>query len=508
MYEYEQKKKTADKRAGGIIQRYLIIKTDDYTDRYYCAKRTHPETAGKVMEDTITAIAVKMLDELDAKRRTLIRGSEEDTYLKEIEEQIIQDPGGKLRSQIRAWIADEAGSASKNLDFGKKFQPRAYKNYYEAALALTGWVNAKPGRQEEKEKAEEILKDPAVSYHLDSVFMKLKHYIDTHTNKSTITSEIQAKSAVTHKMDGTPLAKPAVWTLYKSYFSGKGNRHELPDYWAVLNDPKAYDIRQKTGVLHDLMHYFYEKSGDELLFKGLHFDATTLAGRRPYDRPDNSQIRGDRKLVKGGGGHLNLRDPNVVKFSAEETSPSYEYARRKHLPMYARHSFSAARMMGLAREAGAKKEEIAAVGWAIMAYWRRHYDHTQIPYHTAHEIMDFAPAFGIAYDLDDRFAGFKVLSDDFPRFLYMQVKAGDTRAARAIIAYHKSPFNAAKYLLQNKELWTNEEIMKFLSTTFLPLEEFLQFTPYSLREFFQYNENTQKLFHRLPKERQDHVRKL
>ena len=122
--------------------------------------------------------------------------------------------------------------------------------------------------------------------------------------------------------------------------------------------------------------------------------------------------------------------------------------------------------------------------------------------------MDFAPAFGIAYDLDDRFAGFKVLSDDFPRFLYMQVKAGDTRAARAIIAYHKSPFNAAKYLLQNKELWTNEEIMKFLSTTFLPLEEFLQFTPYSLREFFQYNENTQKLFHRLPKERQDHVRKL
>ncbi len=36
-------------------------------------------------------------------------------------------------------------------------------------------------------------------------------------------------------------------------------------------------------------------------------------------------------------------------------------------------------MMGLAKQTGAKPEEISAVAWAIMAYRRIQYDHTKFP---------------------------------------------------------------------------------------------------------------------------------
>lgn len=72
-------------------------------------------------------------------------------------------------------------------------------------------------------------------------------------------------------------------------------------------------------------------------------------------------------------------DPASVIYSNEEESDSYQFARRHNLPMYGRHSYSAARMMGLAKQTGAKPEEISAVAWAIMAYRRIQYDHTKFP---------------------------------------------------------------------------------------------------------------------------------
>ncbi len=47
--------------------------------------------------------------------------------------------------------------------------------------------------------------------------------------------------------------------------------------------------------------------------------------------------------------------------------------------MYGRHSYSAARMMGLAKQTGAKPEEISAVAWAIMAYLLMHPELWDIP---------------------------------------------------------------------------------------------------------------------------------
>ena len=74
--------------------------------------------------------------------------------------------------------------------------------------------------------------------------------------------------------------------------------------------------------------------------------------------------------------------------------------------MYGRHSYTAARMMLIAQKSGGTQDEISALAWSTMAYWRLNYDHRSIPYHTLHEIMDLTPElFGINYDIDNRFKG-------------------------------------------------------------------------------------------------------
>lgn len=488
-----------------VVQRYLIIKDKDYTEEYYNNKREAPDEAETKLKSEITGIAREMIKELDDRRKRPGIKAEDYTYITNLINQICKDAGGELRTQTERWIKDEVGTPGSNIDFGKKFQPRAYRTFYEAALALTGWVNAKPGRREEKTKALEIMKDKAISYHLDTVFMRLMGLIGRHSKKDEIIREIKVEGKITNTK-----REDVKWTVYRSYFARKAGTHRLPPHWDVLESPSNYNIEEKIGVLHDLMHYFLEKFGSNYLIGGLDFTATTLYGRKPYRRPESSQIRGDMWAVKDGRGHLDLTSPDQVKFSTEEGDESYEYARRKHLPMYGRHSYSAARMMGLAKKSGATEEEIASVGWAIMAYWRVCYDHTSLPYHTAHEIMDFSPAFDIEYNPERRFAGYeRIKGDNFLRFLFREIIIGDEyvadRAADAVIIYFPTEFETARSLLMHPELWDNGKIMSFLSTTILPIEEFKRLPTTELREFFQYNLHTQGLFKKLPKEKKDYV---
>lgn len=257
------------------------------------------------------------------------------------------------------------------------------------------------------------------------------------------------------------------------------------------------------------MHYFLEKFGDRFLFKGLHFQATTPDGRKDYVRPDKPQIRGNRKAAKAGAKPLDLtqkpkdQKPDVI-YSTEENNPAYQYARREHLPMYGRHSYSAARMMGLAKQTGACEEEISAVGWAIMAYWRLHYDHTTIPYHTAHEIMDFTPAFGLGYGPANRFAGFEhIRGENFLRFL--KEHASEPRAFQALRAYYDNDFDRVSYLLKNADLWKNDHVREYLLNTLPSIQEFTQLPAGLLYDFFIYDTITLSCLYKLDKEKQQHV---
>lgn len=491
------------------IQRYLIVGNEDLTREYkeralaLSGVDTDAQDAA-LLNNGITILAIRMINALD---QTVERD-------RQLIDAIRADAGGKLRRQLGKWVEDKVGAPSNsNPDFGRKNQPRVYKDYKDLAIALVGWVDAKTGRHLEKEHATRIQGNDAISYHLDSVLLKLNRLVGTHAMASTIYAELASpQTAIVRE------GKPHKWNIYQNYFAGKGAQKELPsEYVRVMQQPANYDVREKIGILHDLMHYFYEKKQqdstvDILTLPALSASVLSASGgteRQPYSRPNNGQIRHTmldaQKLVKPE--HM-PGQADSVGVSDEEAHPSYQYARVKKLPMYGRHSGSAARMMAIARRDGGRAEEVSAVGWAIMSYWRRNYDHTSIPYHTTHEIMDFAPDFDVDYNPDDRFAGLSKFTDaSFIATLQRYILASPADRDVAKLITKDTPFNIAKFFLANKALWSNASVMNFLKTTALPQVEFEQLPPPQLREFFNFNAETRAILPLLSPERRAHVAK-
>lgn len=534
--------------SGAVLQRYLIVGDKDVT-RWYkemAAAETGADKDTKIrdnLNNAITTIAVAMIGSLDT------------TNVGEAAmiEAIKQDNGGKLRAQLAKWIKDEKGTQSgkSHPTFGAKSQTRVYDTPKDLTLALLGWVNAKTRRHQEKDYAREIQANDAVSYHIDSVLLNINAKIEGAANKNDIR---------THLSQPTTAVGGKIWGTYKYYFANAGRGHGtlLPDdFNDVLNNPGNYDVRQKTGVLHDLMQYFYDRGENTFIEANPNMQATELqadgvsSARVNYNRPKNSQIRDqqmDGGLVKPEHVPGAPGGSNPVEVSQEEQHASYKFARKHNLPMYGRHSYTAARMISVAQKTGATKEQMSAVAWATMSYWRLNYDHTSIPYHTLHEIMDFLPSYGIDYDPMNAEQGKEVFSDenfietlkrdaklnmtdrDFQKFIN---KAGSSVATEFFLndntlwangvvgtflsntmnandistfAHTNGYFRTAEILLSNNGFFSNQNVLNFLMTTVLPDDEFLQLDPGRLREFFNYNEDTRNIFAKIPENRQQHVR--
>ncbi len=530
--------------SSSVVQRYLIIGTYDVTSNYYEILRdrqkanTQKESEGQdsnlqviLLDECIEIITQQMLIAIE---KNMTSNNEQDVYfirlrdsIEQMRDQPNQGLGLVLREQLKKWILDDVGNkkTSRNVMFGQKYQPHAYRSYYDLAVALVGWVEAKEGRGEEKGVAREILEDEAIGYYLTSVLKRLNNAISCDFN-SEIIGEIYGEKRIEHTSLGVELSEPIYWTIYKSYYDRRNDTdNALPNYEEVLQNPEGYSIREKIGILHDLMHYFLGKFGDGFLLRNLSedFTATMLSGRQKYDRPKNTQIWGDREKAKKGEKPLILKEiaergqkPNVI-YSDEEQHPSYQYARRMQLPMYGRHSFSAARMMGLAKQTGAKPEEISAVAWAIMAFWRIHYDHTNIPYHTAHEIMDFTPAFGIGYNPEKRFAGLERIRGkgflEYLKEIIKDTKANDEekeRALGALLSYDQNDFERVEYLLENHGLWDIQEVMNFLQEKLKSLssDEFKQLSFDHLKAFFDHNDASRSILEQLDSGKEEYVQEM
>jgi len=419
--------KNAQKSTGELgsktIQRYLIVGADDFTRWYkdqWDSYNGDPQQDDKTTADlnqSITDIAISMIGELD----------DTDPVEQQMILDIQTDAGGLLRHQITKWIEEKPGQAGATAKshpvFGRKSKTRAYENYKDLAYALLGWVKAKPGRRQEKALAARVQTGDAqnaIDYHLNSILEKIKDWIVGHVSAQQIANDLHTPGLISGHD----------WNIYQNYLNipAFGAGTTLPgSYTDVINNPQNYDVREKTGILHDIMHYFMEKySADNSInlvddvggLSATVTDQTAPNGikREIYNRPDNTQIRPNqqdaRGLVKPEAmpGSVAL-DPKI-KVSKEEQDESYKLARSKSLPMYGRHSFSAARMMRMVQQSGGTQTEISAMAWSIMSYWRTKYDHTSIPYHTLHEIMDFLPEYGGVYDVDNPHAGIDLFTQN------------------------------------------------------------------------------------------------
>ena len=371
------------------IQRYLIIGDRDYTRE------------SRAPGADLNGIVDALYDQMEAAL------NQADQYENEVYLFIHANAGGLVKRQIAKWIEDRQGEARADgkgtPEFGRKQQGRSYGNLVDAAKAIYGWVAAKPGRHREKQLANEVLGNDVVNLQINSLFKKIRLWIAGKGNAAAIEAELDADNPA-----------DAEWDDYRRYFNRNPvgvalgmqiNSRFLP----VLNNPENFNLRIKIATLHDIMKYFMDDTGtagEGMLNEGgvPTLKATVRNGYfshelTGHDRPTGSRV--PRNAINRTLVPQNLaaeRAAGRLTNSEEESSPAFKYARQHQIPMWARHSFTAARMMHLSKEVGGDKGEISAVAWSIMAFWRKHYDHRQIPYHTLHEVMDFAPAFGVDYD--------------------------------------------------------------------------------------------------------------
>lgn len=500
------------------IQRYLIVGTDDLTRWYkekwqsYTGQLDQEARTTADLNVLITQVAIQMVASLNSANPV------ENQMILDIK----ADAGGLLRRQITKWIEEKPGAAGASAKshpvFGRKSQTRAYENFKDLAFALLGWVKAKPGRRQEKalaNRAQTGDASDAIGYHLDSALIKIREWVNGHARSLQISADL-----------GTPAPVAGhSWNIYQNYFNnvaGLGARTTLPArYLDVLNNPQNYDVREKTGILHDIMHYFMEKySVDNTInlvdnVGGLSAtvpDPIHASGmkREVYARPENTQIRDNQKdaqgLVKPEAMPGSLAVDPKIKVSKEEQHDSYKLARSKGLPMYGRHSFTAARMMRMVQQSGGTPTEISAIAWSIMSYWRNNYDHRSIPYHTLHEIMDFLPEFGGTYDVNNPHAGIDLFTNaGLIQSLHTSILAAPNKRDIDKLVATDTPVNNAAWFLSNHALWANADVMNFLSTTVLPDGDFMTLNRVHLQQFFNYNVHTRHLKTLIPVARRNYV---
>ena len=369
------------------VQRYLIVGDHDYTDDANVQLTPLATVTTTVYGRILAAMAPAHFGEGTPEHamRVFLNG----------------DGAVVSRRQLSKWVEDHQGLRHErsHLDFGRKHQARVYDNYVDLGRALYGWVKAKPGRKEEKFLATQVQASPVVEAHLDAVLTLIHTWVN-HPSRDAMRVVLSQDN---------PVPGDAAWANYRNWFNHEAHipaRLRLPgNFMTVLANPSAHPQRVKIAVLHDVMKYV-ESVGQLADAPALHATTPAEVPRQAYDRPNTSGIernpitRGRVLDVVAARADNLLHTHRGVRSSTEETHPTYIYARRHNIPMWARHSHTAASMLAFTRQVGGDAPQMWAVADATMAFWRKDFDHrSRFPYHTLHEIQDFTPDFGMGdYD--------------------------------------------------------------------------------------------------------------
>ncbi|MGW5641395.1 hypothetical protein ACWEV3_04010 [Saccharopolyspora sp. NPDC003752] len=326
-----------------------------------------------------------------------------------------------LEPQLFKWAAGTPGArgAKSHPQFGAKQQDRDYHTYTDLALALSGWMRAKPARHDEKELARNVKDNSDVELHLEILLTRVRAIVeDRRAEERSPTGPFRWEYIRQELETGTTLQPDAggnrQFGHYQHYFDqviqGKAEiPAEIRDQlrtringgmWKALEAPEQFSFRDKIVVLHDLMEYFGKHqrwnpptAGNDVIADQHGQNLTTTAIDDHGNRVRADEDRGQESTVLPGGKVKN--HPSTRRESAEST----RLARRHDIPVWAGSSFTAMRMLNLAKSAGGTIEEISAVAWGIFAFWRLDYDHSfELAYHTLHEVMDIAQNFGVPYN--------------------------------------------------------------------------------------------------------------
>ncbi|MFG2526259.1 hypothetical protein [Streptomyces sp. NPDC048527] len=300
-------------------------------------------------------------------------------------------------------------SIGQHPDFGAKLSDARYNNATELARGLSGWVEAKENRHNEKLLAQQIFADGQVEELIDVLLARIWRRLPDLPNADLITSELA--SGVSSFEPDRRLGQ------YVPYF----HRTTLPPHlehleaasWrepdnvlAVLREPTRFDLREKVMVLHDLSDYFgnvrhtprthgtgmIPRTSEHVLHSTTEVDARGYRVASSTDRARNPITRPD--------GTTKNHQP-----TSDENAAWTILARERRIPVWGGPSATAVRMFKLTDWFGGSRYEIGALAYGVFAFWRLHYDHTTpLAYHTLHEVLDIAQNFGLSYAMNDQTA--------------------------------------------------------------------------------------------------------
>lgn len=434
--------------ANPTVQRALLVGDTNFTAMYKRdTKRYSDEQKQQYLRQMINQVNV---------------GFNRARARQEFTEQEVQEFAGerdRIQYQLAKAIVDPVGFqghhpvlqkfVGKNPDFGAKNHDIRVNDYAELARNLMGWVYAKKNRHQEKVNAQAMHRDQNLDDYLNVFLRRMYGYMnnvvpsirmmdDNSDDRNVKLMHKELIRGVAHlksqplmrngKHDPEKAGKPV--GLYIAHFDGEFRAEvrgthldariiERGGLLEVMKNPQKFNLREKMIAIHDLSDYFGPsrhvpptQGKDSFEDISGHETESTAGwdgfGRkiRTDDRGQNPQFHddGSRKVDKRG-------KPETHPSTRNENSGTTKVARAKRLPVWAGQSFTAARMFKMAKESGATREEIAAVGWGIFAFWRVDFDHTtEFAYHTLHEVMDIAENFGVEYDMDDPYGSYSMLN--------------------------------------------------------------------------------------------------
>ncbi|SEG90513.1 TcdA/TcdB catalytic glycosyltransferase domain-containing protein [Actinacidiphila yanglinensis] len=354
-------------------------------------------------------------------------GRDRDRILRKLSKLVVEPTGHRGHHDLLG------ARVGRNPRFGAKRQDVVVDDVADLARGLMGWVAAKPNRHREKELALRVEAEGHVEQLLDILLTRIHTGVRKLPRGAAMLREMRE---LTSHLNGEKLG------AYLTYYTDElppDSRHlattvpERGGMAAVLEDPAAFDLRDKTMVLHDLMEYFVDSA---------HYPVTYGSGMLPEER-EHDTLSTARVDGEGHRTHATQdRGQNVLKSGRRHPSTRNENARSTilaralNLPVWAGQSFTAMRMFKLAEWFGASRQETAAVAWGIFSFWRLHYDHREeLAAHTLHETLDIAQNFGVPYSLHHQAAGLPQVTVDA---LVAEVRTDAAEFARLAERAHRA----------------------------------------------------------------------
>ena len=344
------------------------------------------------------------------------------------------------QGQLKKWLdsPDYCGDDKPKYNLARTaqqmgMQSREYNHWFEAALALDGWMQSAHCRKAEKKLAKDVYANPYLDTLLNSLVyklhLKLIRTAQTHPDMHyPLTMELLSGQTIIRATKKQTLQSATVFGTYRIGLNNAENstgdssessilpvKYQIP--MEVLKAPQKYPLRDKIVLLHDMSDYLGvlqpwnpQTAGQWLIgtetAQDSHVTSCTIDGQmiREQSAVGENINANVAAVILGKGCNKDCRN---------ETSASTLMARKQKLALWSGQSMTVVRMLNMARWANGSIPEFTALALGLMAFWRLDYaPNCNWAYHTLHETMDMAKNFGVKYYINSAKTGFNSLMMD------------------------------------------------------------------------------------------------